>query len=53
MVISQRTESDQAPTIEKRYYISSLPAIALIVANTIRLHWGIESSPLDFGCSLS
>ncbi|MBA2726700.1 MAG: ISAs1 family transposase, partial [Parachlamydiaceae bacterium] len=32
------------PSIEKRYYISSLPAIALRIANAIRKHWKIENN---------
>jgi len=43
MVISERIMHGKPPTIEKRYYISSLPAIALRIANAIRKHWGIEN----------
>jgi predicted transposase YbfD/YdcC len=42
MVKSERIISEQT-TIERRYYISSLPSDALRVANTIRGHWGIEN----------
>lgn len=29
---------------ERRYYISSLPAKAALLGNTVRAHWGIENS---------
>lgn len=44
MVKSERLVAGQTPSIEKRYYISSLPACALKVANAIRKHWGIEQT---------
>lgn len=44
MVKSERLLPGQPPTIEKRYYISSLPASALKVADAIRKHWGIENN---------
>lgn len=44
MVKSERTLNGQSTSVEKRYYISSLPANAVRVANTIRGHWGIEST---------
>ena len=31
-------------SVERRYYLSSLPAKAAHLANTIRAHWGIENS---------
>lgn len=31
-------------TIETRYFISSLPNNAQLLANSIRQHWGIENS---------
>jgi predicted transposase YbfD/YdcC len=31
-------------SVERRYYISSLPAKAAVLNQTIRSHWGIESS---------
>lgn len=43
MVKSERIIPGQSTSIERRYYISSLPADALRVANTIRGHWGIEN----------
>ena len=43
MVKSERTISGQSTSIERRYYISSLPADALRVSNAIRGHWGIEN----------
>lgn len=42
MVVSERTTSDGATSIERRYYISTLPANAARAADTIRKHWGIE-----------
>ena len=32
------------PTIETRYFISSLPNNAEVLANSIRQHWGVENS---------
>lgn len=32
------------PTIETRYFISSLPNNAELLANSIRQHWGVENS---------
>lgn len=43
MVVSERILPDQPPSIEKRYYLSSLPACALNIARAIRSHWGIEN----------
>lgn len=51
MVKSERSLPSQLPTTEQRYYISSLPAHALKVANAIRKHWMIENHlhrQLDF-----
>lgn len=31
-------------SVERRYYISSLPAKAAVLGNTVRAHWGIENS---------
>lgn len=44
MVKSERLLSEQSPTPEKRYYISSLPASALKLANAIRKHWRVENN---------
>jgi predicted transposase YbfD/YdcC len=44
MIKSQRLLPGKPPSIEKRYYISSLPAIALKIANAIRKHWKIENN---------
>ena len=44
MVISERILPNKEISIEKRYYISSLPACALKIADAIRKHWGIEST---------
>ena len=43
MIKSERTILAQPTSIERRYYISSLPANALRAANAIRGHWGIEN----------
>ena len=43
MVVSKRLLPDQPPSIEKRYYLSSLLACALNIAHAIRSHWGIEN----------
>jgi predicted transposase YbfD/YdcC len=43
MIRSERVLPGQKPSIERRYYISSLPACALKIANAIRKHWGIEN----------
>lgn len=32
------------PSIERRYYISSLPAEATLLGKIVRAHWGIENS---------
>jgi predicted transposase YbfD/YdcC len=44
MVKSVRLLPGQQPSIEKRFYISSLSACALKIANAIRKHWGIEQA---------
>ena len=44
MIKSERLVPGHPLSIEKRYYISSLPAHALKVANVIRKHWGIENN---------
>lgn len=44
MVKSERLLPGQLPAAEKRYYISSLPADALKVANAIRKHWRVENN---------
>lgn len=43
MVRSKRLLPDQPTSIERRYYISSLPACALDIARVIQNHWGIEN----------
>ena len=51
MVKSERLLPNLPPVSEKRYYISSLPANASIVANAIRKHWRVENNlhrHLDF-----
>ena len=44
MVKSSRQLSGLLETSERRYYISSLPAQALRIANIIRKHWKIENN---------
>ncbi|MHC6180924.1 ISAs1 family transposase [Clostridium sp. JNZ X4-2] len=39
----RQSEEKGKTTIEKRYYISSLPADAVKFSNAVRKHWGIES----------
>ena len=43
MVKSERLVSGKPASFEKRYYISSLSADAVKIANAIRKHWGIEN----------
>lgn len=43
MVICERRLWNKT-TIEVRYYISSLPADARVLAQAVRTHWGIENS---------
>jgi len=45
MVKSERSVPGKEVSTERRYYISSLQASAIKVANAIRKHWGIESAP--------
>lgn len=44
MVKTERSIPGEKVSIERRYYISSLQALAIKVANAIRKHWGIESA---------
>lgn len=44
MVESTREVIGEKPTIERRYYISSLQADAKRLGEAIRQHWGIENS---------
>jgi len=43
MIKSERILPGNPPSVERRFYISSLPAIAINVATAIRKHWGIEN----------
>lgn len=43
MVESTR-EINNVSTTERRYYISSLPANARVIGDSVRSHWGIENS---------
>lgn len=42
-VAIRKSEEKGKITVEKRYYISSLPADAIKFATAVRKHWGIES----------
>jgi predicted transposase YbfD/YdcC len=42
LVVSERTVNGKTST-EKRYYISSLPQDAKLLAKAVRFHWGIEN----------
>lgn len=44
MVKSERLLPGRPPSIEKRFYISSLSACAVKIADAIRKHWGIEQT---------
>jgi predicted transposase YbfD/YdcC len=44
MVVSTREITGEEPTMERRYYLSSLPARAEQIGKAIRDHWGIENS---------
>ena len=43
MVESERTDTHET-TIERRYYILSLPNNACMFGNAVRAHWGIENA---------
>lgn len=44
VVEAQREVIGQGPTVERRYYISSLTPDAQTLAQAIRGHWGVENS---------
>jgi predicted transposase YbfD/YdcC len=44
MVFSERQEGHKKPSMETRYFISSLPAKVKTFARAVRNHWGIETS---------
>ena len=44
MVEAERTVVGGATTVERRYYLSSLPADAQQIGEAVRGHWGIENS---------
>jgi predicted transposase YbfD/YdcC len=44
MVFSERQEGDKEPSLETRYFISSLPPKVKTFARAVRNHWGIETS---------
>ena len=43
MVESTRTVGDGIPTVQKRYYLTSLAAQSQLISKAIRSHWGVES----------
>jgi len=43
MIESTRTDGDAPATVQKRYYLSSLPAQSQLINEAIRSHWGVES----------
>jgi predicted transposase YbfD/YdcC len=43
MVESVRQEGEQPPTVERRYYLSSLPVDVERLARAVREHWGVEN----------
>jgi predicted transposase YbfD/YdcC len=43
-MIEASREINGSTTSERRYYISSLPANAKIIGDSVRSHWGIENS---------
>ena len=43
VVESVRQVGDQAPTVERRYYLSSLPQGIETFARAVRGHWGVEN----------
>jgi predicted transposase YbfD/YdcC len=43
VVESVRQVGDQAPTVERRYYLSSLPLDIETFARAVRGHWGVEN----------
>jgi predicted transposase YbfD/YdcC len=43
-VIESRRDVGEKVSVERRYYISSLPADAKLFALAVRAHWGIENS---------
>ena len=44
MVESTRQVGDSEPSLERCYYLSSLPADAGLIAGAVRSHWGIENT---------
>jgi len=43
MVESVRQQGEQKPTVERRYYLSSLPVNIDKFARAVREHWGVEN----------
>jgi len=44
MVFSERQVGNEAPTVERRFYISSMEAKVKAFAGAVRGHWGIENN---------
>lgn len=43
-LVESRVDQGGVVTVEKRYYISSLPLDAKVIAQAVRQHWAIENS---------
>jgi predicted transposase YbfD/YdcC len=43
MIESTRQVGDAPPTVQRRYYLSSLAARSQLISKAIRSHWGVES----------
>ena len=43
MIESTRQIGNAQPTVQRRYYITSLAAQSQLISRAIRSHWGIES----------
>lgn len=44
IMVESTRESGTQSSVERRYYISSLPADAAEIGRSVRSHWGIENS---------
>jgi len=43
MIESTRQVAKEPPTIQRRYYLTSLAAQSQLISKAIRSHWGVES----------
>jgi predicted transposase YbfD/YdcC len=43
LIERERLEADGRPTLERHYYLSSLPPDAPRIARAVRSHWGVEN----------